>query len=453
MAWTYQEWILMDDIKKKDLNEPDKLYADEKRDISNKERAFLIGCSQDKRREEIEEHLKELASLAKTFGFETVHQEPVVLRSIDAGTYLRSGKIEEIQELLKETEAEVVIFDDEIAPNQQRNLEKLFCLPVIDRTELILEIFSKHAKTRESKIQIELATCVYQLPRLRRLWTHLSRQRSGGGGATKGEGERQIELDRRMIKTRMAALRRELKEVRAQRQLQRRARLRNGLAVFGIVGYTNVGKSTLINRLVNCDVLVEDKLFATLDTTTRQFILPNKEKILLVDTVGFIRKIPHTLVDAFKSTLEEAVFTDILIHVIDVSHPAAMSQAEETLKVLKELGVSDKPIITVLNKIDLLDSEQTIIRFKLTFPHVVALSAVEGEGVEKLLDAMIKTLDGCRTKYNLKIPQKEYGIVSKLMERGTVFDLEYEDNDVNLTVDVPNEMKHEIESYIVEDET
>ena len=288
---------------------------------------------------------------------------------------------------------------------------------------------------------------------MRRLWTHLSRQRSGGGGATKGEGERQIELDRRLIKSRMAALRRELKEVRNQRQLQRRARLRNGVPTFGIVGYTNVGKSTLIRRLAGCDVLIEDKLFATLDTTTRQFILPNKEKILLVDTVGFIRKIPHTLVDAFRSTLEEAAFTDILIHVIDVSHPAAMEQAEETLKVLKELDCVDKPVVTVLNKIDLLESEHSAMRFKLKFAHAVTLSAVQGEGIELLLEMMTKVMASCRTKYNLKIPQKEYGVVSRLMEKGRVFDLEYEDNDVNLTVEVPEELKEVVTPYIVEKES
>lgn len=442
----------MDEKNVNVTKQPGKLYQDEKKQLSEQKRALLVTASLSLTEEQGQEYLKELTSLANTFGLECVHAIAIKLREIDPGTYLKSGKIEEIHELAQTHDAEVIIFDDEIAPSQQRGLEKLLKIPVIDRTELILEIFSNHARTKEAKIQIELAKCTYQLPRLKRLWTHLSRQRSGGGGgsAVKGEGERQIEIDRRLIRARQVALRRELKDVRAQRALQRHARKRNAIPTFGIVGYTNVGKSTLINTLTDCGVLAEDKLFATLDTTTRQFILPNKDKVLLVDTVGFIRKIPHTLIDAFTSTLEEAVYTDALIHVVDISHPAAINQAEETLKVLGELGAKDKTIITVLNKVDQLENKQEVMRFKLKYTKVVAISAKTGQGVDDLLAYIEKVARGFRQLCHLRVPQKEYKVVSKLMEKGSVLELDYEESDVCLTVEIPLELKGLVEPFLVD---
>ena len=234
-------------------------------------------------------------------------------------------------------------------PYQQRNLEQAFKKPVMDRTELIIEVFAQRAQTIEARLQIELAKIRYQLPRLKRLWTHLSRQVAGGGGFTKGAGEKQIELDRRMLRQRVTRLQKEIEEVRAVRATQRASRIRTGIPTFAIVGYTNAGKSTLLKSLTQAEVLVEDKLFATLDTTTRKFKLPSNQEILLIDTVGFIQKIPHTLIAAFKSTLEEAIHTDVLLHLIDASSPQALEQAKATNEVLKELGVTVGATVFVHN--------------------------------------------------------------------------------------------------------
>jgi len=268
-------------------------------------KALLVG-TYEQSKESCIQLLDELESLGDTFGIATALKLSCPLRSIDSGTFLGSGKVEEIKALAKEHDCDVVIFDDELSPQQQRNLEKIIERIVVDRTELILGVFAQRAQTSEAKIQIELANYRYQMPRLRGLWTHLHRQRSGGsgGGAVKGEGEKQIEIDRRIIRHQIDRLQQELKRVRKQRQTQRALREKTGIAVFAIIGYTNVGKSTLLRSLTDAEVLVEDKLFATLDPTTRRFVLPNKQSVLLIDTVGFIRKIPHQLIAAFKSTLE-----------------------------------------------------------------------------------------------------------------------------------------------------
>ncbi|NGX27631.1 MAG: GTPase HflX, partial [Chlamydiae bacterium] len=258
-----------------------------------------------------EESIDELERLAETYGLETVAKIPVPLRQITSSTIIGKGKLQELFAVAEEYSADVIIFDEEITPQQQRNLEKVFKRPVLDRTELILGVFAKRAQTKEARLQIELAKIRYEMPRLKRLWTHLSRQVSGGGGYLRGAGEKQIELDRRMLRNRESRLQKEISQVRAHRSTQRRARQRTGIPSFAIVGYTNAGKSTLLNALTQAEVLVEDKLFATLDTTTRKFSLPNNQEILLIDTVGFIRKIPHALIAAFKSTLEEAIHTDV----------------------------------------------------------------------------------------------------------------------------------------------
>ena len=320
--------------------------------------ALLLGSyTTAKDRPLCEESLNELERLCETYGLQGVSKVPCSIKKIDAASYLGSGKLDEMLKTSDELGADIILFDDEITPNQQRNLEKFFQRPVVDRTELIIEVFAQRALTREAKLQVELAKVKYQMPRLKRLWTHLSRQAGtgggGGGGAyLRGAGETQIEIDRRLLKTRILQLQKEIEVVEKQRETQRRQRIRTGIPTFAIVGYTNAGKSTLLNALTKADVFVEDKLFATLDTTTRKFILPNRQEILLVDTVGFIRKIPHTLVTAFKSTLEEAINTDILLHLVDVSNPQAELQAEATLHVLKELKADQRPVITVLNKVD-----------------------------------------------------------------------------------------------------
>lgn len=431
----------------------DKLYEDVKYEIRDLTTAMVAG-SYDRAKDIplCKEHLDELAALAKTYGFEVVAKIPCSIRAIDAALYFGKGKIEELRLQAEELKADVVIFDEEISPNQQKNLERIFKRPVIDRTELILEIFYQRAKTKEAMLQIELAKSHYQLPRLKRLWTHLSRQTAGAGGATKGVGETQIEIDRRLVRKRIDVLNKEIKEVRHHRETQRRSRIRSGIPTFAIIGYTNVGKSTLLNALTEADVLIEDKLFATLDTTTRKFTLPNHQEILLIDTVGFIRKIPHTLVAAFRSTLEEAVSTDILIHLVDINHPLADEHSDATYEVLKELSSKEKPIITVLNKVDKLENKTLIARYKLKYPRVVPISALTGEGFDDLLKMMTVVIKDLRKIVRLRIPQKKYAIISELMKEGRVIEQDYEGNDVLIEVEIPAHLEYKIKEYIEEDE-
>ena len=397
------------------------------------------------------DYLHELGRLCQTYGLIVVGQVSCPIKKMEAGTFLGSGKLEELRLKAKELNSEVVIFDDEISPHQQRNLEKIFMLPVIDRTELIIEVFAQRAQTKEAKLQIELAKVRYQFPRLRRMWTHLSRQTAsaGAGAHLKGEGEKQIEIDRRLLRQRTNRLKEEIEQIIEKRQTQRSLRLRTGIPTFAIVGYTNAGKSTLLNALTQAGVFVEDKLFATLDTTTRKFTLPNHQEILLIDTVGFIRKIPHTLVAAFKSTVEEAVHTDILLHLIDVSHPNAESQAEATLHVLKELGVEDRPIITVLNKIDQCENPAVITKFRVKYPRTVSISAIDGTGFEQLLEQMTLAVSLLRKVVNTRIPQSHYVLVSELMQEGRVISCEYEENDILLKVEIPARLEHKVQPFLI----
>jgi GTP-binding protein HflX len=407
-------------------------------------------------KEECEEHLEELERLCDTFGLLTLEKLPCPLRQIDAATYLGSGKIEEIRQLVVERKLDAVVFDEEILPSQQRNLERVLQRPVLDRTEVILGVFAQRAHSREARLQVELAQARYQFPRLRRLWTHLGRQSGSGGGGTyvKGEGEKQIEIDRRILRRRIERLEKQIAQVRQHRETQRQARERAGIPTFAIVGYTNAGKSTLLNALTQAGVFVEDKLFATLDTTTRKFTLPNHQEILLVDTVGFIRKLPHQLVAAFKSTLEEAVHADILVHLIDASSPVALEQAQATVEVLDELGAEDRPVITVLNKMDTAEDRAQIERLRLTFPRTVRISALTHEGFNDLMEAMEQQLSGLRKRMELRIPQADYALISSLRAHGQVLKEEYDENDVLITADVPKEMVHRFQPYslVVEQE-
>jgi GTP-binding protein HflX len=419
--------------------------------------AFLLGSyTSTKEKPACEDNLKELERLCDTYGLEVVGKAASPIKKIDAGTFLGTGKLDEMLKASDELGADLILFDDEITPNQQRNLEKFFQRPVIDRTELIIEVFAQRAQTREARLQVELAKVRYQQPRLKRLWTHLSRQAgSGGGGGSggaylRGEGETQIEIDRRLLKLRVIQLQKEIKVVEKQRETQRRQRIRTGIPTFAIVGYTNAGKSTLLNALTKADVFVEDKLFATLDTTTRKFTLPNRQEILLVDTVGFIRKIPHMLVAAFKSTLEEAIHTDILLHLVDVSNPQAELQAEATMHVLKELKADNRPIITVLNKIDACEDLGILHRFRLKYPKTVPISALTGEGFDRLMEQMTVEIGSLRKTYRLRIPQSHYALVSELMKEGRVIQCEYEDNDILLHVEVPGRFESKVQPFIYE---
>jgi GTP-binding protein HflX len=417
-------------------------------------KALLIGVYRTRKDKVIcEEHLKELERLCHTFGFEVDAHIPCPIKKIDAATYLGSGKVDELANIATEKGTEIFIFDEDLSPHHQRNLERLLKKPVMDRTELIIEVFAQRAQTKEARLQIELARQRYQAPRLKRMWTHLSRQagtgNSGGGGAyLKGEGEKQIEIDRRLLQRRVDQLKEDIEKIHDERAVQRAHRLRTGIPTFAIVGYTNSGKSTLLNALTEAGVLAEDKLFATLDTTTRKYNLPNNQEILLIDTVGFIRKIPHTLVAAFKSTLEEAVHTDILLHLIDVSASSAESQAESTYQVLKELNAAEHPIITVFNKVDACADEELVNRLQQTYPKNVKVSALKKEGFAELLNLMIQEVSRLRKQLKLRIPQSRYELVSELLEEGRIISKQYEENDILLHVEIPHYLEHKVSPFI-----
>lgn len=412
-------------------------------------KAYLIGAYTQKETEQHAlEHLKELELLTETYQLPVVGTWCTQLRNISASMFLSKGKVDILKEQALKASATVVIFDDEISAVQQRNLEKALGLPVIDRTEVILGVFAARARTHEAKMQIELAQVKYMAPRLKRLWTHLSRQTGGGGGATgggylKGAGEKQIEIDRRILKNRMEKLERDLEDVRNIRHTQKARRERYHIPVFALVGYTNSGKSTLMNQLTHADVLVEDKLFATLDTTTRKLLLPNHQTVLVSDTVGFIRKLPHLLVASFKSTLEEALDADFLLHLVDVSHPQAVEQAKTTIEVLRELHAKEKNIITLLNKIDVADDPSKpyihahIQKLRMQYPGSVQISAKTGQGIDHLKEVMMETIRSFCMRVVVKIPQQDYRMVSEILELGTVFSKEYVENDIVLDVELP----------------
>lgn len=411
---------------------------------------LLVGTyTSSQKKEETSEHIQELKSLCDTYGLNPVVSVIAPLRKIEASTFLGKGKVEEISEICREKGINIVIFDDEISPQQQRNLEKIFERIVIDRTELILGVFAQRAQTKEAKLQVKLAQFKYQLPRLKRLWTHLERQRvSGkGGGYLKGMGERQIEIDRRLLRERITKLQNDLTEVQKHRVVQRKARVKKGVPTIAIVGYTNAGKSTLFKALTKEEVFIEDKLFATLDTTTRQIHLPGGQKVLFIDTVGFIRKIPTTLVAAFKSTLEEAIQTDILLHVIDASSPYALDQAKETKAILKELGAESRPVITAFNKVDKKLNMETIVKLRVAYPHTVEISAKTRMGMEELYHKIAETISHLRKTVCLKIPQSHYALVSLLMKEARVLSSEYVDNYVIIEAEIPAHLEHKVAMF------
>lgn len=400
--------------------------------------AVLVGTYKEKKKAETILHLDELERLGDTFGVSTVFKVACPLRQISARTFLGKGKIAEIKEIAKNQEATLVIFDDEISPQQQRNLEKDLETMVVDRSELILAVFAQRAHTKEAKMQISLAQYEYQLPRLKKLWTHLGRQRTGGGkgGFLKGEGERQIEIDRRLLRSKISSLRKDLKELEKSRQLKRAKRQKEGMVSFAIVGYTNAGKSTLLNALTEAKVFVEDKLFATLDTKAKSYLLPNNQKILLIDTVGFIRKLPHSLVESFKSTLEEALHADILIHLMDGSSPTILEDIEASDAVLKELKADKKPIIRVLNKIELeMSKEAQLLRYR--YQKLVQISALEKKHFEDLIESMMESISHLRKTQVFRFHQKDYKYAAKLMQEAEILDKAYEENDLIIEARVP----------------
>ncbi len=407
----------------------------------------------------LEESLEELAQLARTADVEVVGVATQRLRRPHPATLIGPGKIAELVALRAELDANVVIFDEELSPRQQRELERAFGeeIKILDRTALILDIFAQHAHTREGALQVELAQYEYRLPRLTRAWTHLARQVGGsagrggiGGVGLRGPGETQLEVDRREIRRRIAQLRRELEEVRTHRQLHRRRRRRAGLPVVAIVGYTNAGKSTLLNALSDANVLIADQLFATLDPTTRRVELPGGRQVLFTDTVGFIQKLPTQLVAAFRATLEEVTEADALVHVIDITHRMALEQAATVEDILRDLGAADKPTVIALNKIDLIPDAEVVAEALREFPLAVTISARLGKGLEDLLARVEEALRAEMVPVRLLLPYNEAELLHQLHEQGSVEREEHTAEGTLFEGRVPPELTERLAAYRVD---
>ncbi len=393
-------------------------------------KAFLIGVHTPEMPEgEAEELLAELTELVENLRLTIVRSTLVRLRTTTPALLLGKGKTEELAELAKADGADVIVFDHALSPAQQRNWEELSGLAVIDRQEVILEVFADRAHTREAVLQVALARMEYSLPRLTRAWTHLSRQR--GKGSMGGEGETQLEQDRRIVRDRIAHLKEELVNVVQQRDVQRRRRLRVPVPTSAIVGYTNAGKSSLLNALTGAHVLAEDKLFATLDPTTRQLLLPGNQKLLVTDTVGFIRRLPHGLVEAFKATLEEVVVADFLIHVLDVTSPHLEKHRQTTLGVLGELGAAGKPTITVFNKVDLATQVEIAAALQLV-PDALLISAKSGKGLPELSQRALELIAQDGGAVDLLVPHERYDVIARLHKLGHIHAQEQRDDGVFL---------------------
>lgn len=383
------------------------------------ERAWLVAATLgDPPRAEFEDSLRELRALADTARAKVLGETLCRLRTLQPSTYIGRGKAEQIAADVEAAGANLVIFDDDLSPAQGRSLEDILGVRVVDRTQLILDIFAQRALTLEGRLQIELAQLRYLIPRLRGLWTHLERQQGGIG--LKGPGEKQLELDRRRIEQRITRIKAQLQIVRQRRAELRRGRRRHGWALLTLVGYTNAGKSTLLNRLTDAGVLADDQLFATLDPTTRQVELPNHQLCLLTDTVGFIRKLPHHLVESFKATLEEVNEADLLLHVIDASQPRVDEQIAAVEGVLRELGAQDTPVLAVFNKTDLERGRNQAIRLADHFRHSVAISAATGEGTATLGQTIADLLRDRVAHLHLKIPAGEGKSIAALHANGKV---------------------------------
>jgi GTP-binding protein HflX len=420
------------------------------------ERALLVRFFTDPREEpEAASLLAELAELVATLGIGVVEQVLARCRETHKKFLCGTGKAAEIAALAQAHECDVIVIDNPLLPSQQREWERLANLCVIDREEVILDIFHKRAHTREARLQVDLARMQYALPRMARMWGHLDREGGSGGGmgggAARGMGEKQIEVDRRLARTRIERVQRELADVRRQRATQRKEREKFATAHAAIVGYTNAGKSTLLNRLSGAEVLVEDMLFATLDTTTRRIDLPDGQPLLLTDTVGFVRNLPHRLVEAFKATLEEAVLADFVIHVLDATAPEAERFHQTTLDVLDELGAGEKTIVTVLNKIDLVADPQQLAALERRFPGAVPISAISGEGTDTLLRRCCEVLADRVRRHRFRIPQQRAELVSLLHREAKVVSTAYQDNDVLVTAVVPASIAGRLQDYRQDD--
>ena len=429
--------------------------------IPPRERAFLVGVDifQQKQLLSLEDSLTELALLADTAGLEVVGELTQKLDHPHVETYIGPGKVEELKALVEETLSQVVIFDDELNPRHQRELEKALGekVRILDRTALILDIFAQHAHTREGMLQVELAQYEYFLPRLTRQWTHLARQAGGGGGRTgsaggvglRGPGETQLEVDRRAIRTRIAHLKHELEKVRAHRMRYRAQRKRSRIPTVALVGYTNAGKSTLLNRLARADVYAADQLFATLDPTTRRVELPGGYQALMTDTVGFIQKLPTTLVAAFQATLEEIAEADLLLHVVDISHPNALNQYQAVQETLDEIDAAHIPMVTALNKMDNLKDPEAAREVVRHYPKAVAVSGLKGVGVSDLLRLVQEELYEAYSPVHVRLPYQQGALISLFHEAGQIELIEHERGGVVMQGRVPGRLVAQFTPWMI----
>lgn len=425
------------------------------------ERAMLVSIYFDpSEAEEKQAMLDELEDLVSNLGIGIVGKHLVKSRDMHAKFLCGTGKAQEVKQLAVDCGADCVVFDNMLAPSQQREWERLIDECVIDREEVILDIFAKRARTREATLQVELARMQYSLPRMARMWSHLDRQGGGsgggkgGGGAARGEGEKQIEVDRRLARARIEAIQKELVMVTRQRATQRKERERQAVATDAIVGYTNAGKSSLLSLVSGSEVMARDMLFATLDTTTRKIELPNGQPLLLTDTVGFIRNLPHRLVEAFKSTLEEAVLADFLVQVVDASDPEAVRHYETTLEVLGELGAGDKPMIVVLNKLDLVPEEERAALTERLAPHfngsLVCMSVREGQGTEDLLRACVEMLESRVRRARFLIPYTRSDLAAAMHSEGMVISTEYVEEGALVEAVLPVAFYNKVNQFLAE---
>ena len=427
------------------------------------EKALLIGVSLYQQDDllSIEDSMEELERLAETAGVETVGYVTQNLDHPNPKTFIGSGKVEEVKILAEELDADMVIFDNELSPRHQRELEKAFSesIRVIDRTALILDIFALHARTSEGNLQVELAQYEYRLPRLTRAWTHLARQAGGGGGRAggvggvglRGPGETQLEVDRRMIHRRIEFLKEELEKVRAHRMRYRERRKKSRIPVVALVGYTNAGKSTLLNQLSKADVYVADQLFATLDPTTRRVDLPGGQTALFTDTVGFIQKLPTELVASFRATLEEIAEADVLLHVIDITHVNVRAQAKSVQETLVDIGAGDIPIINAFNKIDLLKDPENAVSILNEFSNTYPISALSGTGMDELLEAVEAELFETYIELEVKIPYQEGQLISVFHENGQVIAVNNVESGTKIKGLLPRRLIYQFEPYLIKE--
>ncbi|MBI9035753.1 MAG: GTPase HflX [Bacteroidales bacterium] len=431
---------------------------------SPKDRAFLVGTrivGDKKSFLTLEDSMNELYMLAQTAGLEVVGEISQNLKKPNANTLVGSGKVEEIKMLVEETLSDIIIFDDELNPRHQRELEKIFDgkARVIDRTTLILDIFAQHAQTREGILQVELAQYEYRLPRLTRAWTHLARQAGGGGGRAgstggvglRGPGETQLEIDRREIGKKISQLKKELDKVRAHRSRHRANRKKSNIPLVALVGYTNAGKSTLINQLSNASVYVADKLFATLDPTTRKVEVSPKNQILVTDTVGFIQKLPTQLVAAFRATLEEISEADLLIHIVDCTHPNFISHYQSVNATLNDIDAGQIPVLTVLNKVDLLPDPNSLSHtIKNHFPDAFPISAISGEGCDKLLSGIEESLFEAYIPLQVELPYSNGRLIALFHNFGHIKNIEHGREKIIIEGFIPGRYYTQFASHIAE---